>query len=92
MTNTPEPPSSRLDRLEAILTDTAEIVLAHNDALTRIEGAIAKLTTTTERLAAEAAEDRQQAAIDRQSFQTEIQRIWEYLLRQGGNGSNPSRG
>lgn len=26
-----------------------------------------------------AAQDRQQAAIDRQTFQTEIRRIWEYL-------------
>jgi len=32
------------------------------------------------------AQDRQQAAIDRQAWQAEIQRIWEYLLQQGGNG------
>ena len=36
----------------------------------------------------QAAADRQQAAIDRQAWQTEIQRIWEYLLHQGGNGHN----
>ena len=28
----------------------------------------------------------QQAERDRQVFQTEIQRIWEYLLQQRGNG------
>jgi predicted nucleic acid-binding Zn-ribbon protein len=26
---------------------------------------------------------------DRQVFQSEIRRIWEYLLRQGGNGNTP---
>ncbi|BAZ08543.1 hypothetical protein NIES4071_03480 [Calothrix sp. NIES-4071] len=34
----------------------------------------------------QAAIDRQQAAIDRQAWQAEIQRIWEYLLEQRGNG------
>jgi len=34
----------------------------------------------------QAAIDRQQATIDRQAWQAEIQRIWEYLLQQGGNG------
>lgn len=105
MTNTPEQPPSvaeRLDRLEAIFADMAEVVVnnaevtdRHNEVLIRLEeqtarnaSAIERLTATTERLAAEAAQDRQQAAIDRQSFQTEIQRIWEYLLGQSGNGRN----
>ena len=84
---------SRLDRIEALLGDVAEVTLQnaevaanHDQALTRIEGALEQLTTTTERLVTEAAQDRQQAAIDRQAFQTEIQRIWQYLLQQGGNG------
>ena len=84
---------NRLDRIEALLADVAEVTLQnadvaanHDQALTRIEGALEQLTTTTERLAEEAAQDRQQAAIDRQAFQTEIQRIWQYLLQQGGNG------
>ncbi|GAB1540753.1 hypothetical protein NUACC21_34220 [Scytonema sp. NUACC21] len=47
MTNTPESTSRRLDRIEAILTDTADLVLAHNDALNRIESAIAQLSTST---------------------------------------------
>jgi glutamate formiminotransferase len=84
---------SRVDRIEALLTEIGEVTLQnvevaanHDQALTRIEGALEQLTTTTERLATEAAQDRQQAAIDRQAFQTEIQRIWQYLLQQGGNG------
>lgn len=44
MTNA-EPPSSRLDRIEAILSDTADLVLAHDEALNRIESAIEQLTT-----------------------------------------------
>ncbi|WP_407898983.1 hypothetical protein [Scytonema sp. NUACC26] len=32
-----------------------------------------------DRLTAETAQDRQQAAIDRQEFRTEIRQIWEYL-------------
>ncbi|MBW4614494.1 MAG: hypothetical protein KME21_14715 [Desmonostoc vinosum HA7617-LM4] len=32
----------------------------------------------------------QNAETDRETFQAEIQRIWEYLVRQGGNGSNSS--
>jgi cell division protein FtsB len=100
MTNAAEPPSSRLDRIEAILSDMAEVVVSnsevtdqHNAVLTRLEeqtarnaDAIERLTATTERLVAEGAQDRQQAAIDRQAFQAEIQRIWQYLLQQDGNG------
>ncbi|MUH00085.1 hypothetical protein F7734_50560 [Scytonema sp. UIC 10036] len=37
----------------------------------------------------EAHNDREQAKTDRQAWQAEIQRIWEYLLRQSGNGRNP---
>jgi methyl-accepting chemotaxis protein len=42
-TNQPD----RLDRIEEILENTAEIVLAHNEALTRIEAAIHQLVETT---------------------------------------------
>ncbi len=84
---------SRVDRIEALLTEIGEVTLPqvevaanHDQALTRIEGALEQLTTTTEHLATEADQDRQQAAIDRQAFQTEIQRIWQYLLQQDGNG------
>ncbi len=42
-TNQPD----RLDRIEEILENTAEIVLVHNEALTRIEAAIQQLVETT---------------------------------------------
>jgi len=42
-TNQPD----RLDRIEKILENTAEIVLAHDEALTRIEAAIQQLVETT---------------------------------------------
>lgn len=42
-TNQPD----RLDRIEEILENTAEIVLAHDEALTRIESAIQQLVETT---------------------------------------------
>ncbi len=38
----------------------------------------------------QAAEDRQQAAIDRKIFQTNIERIWEYLRDRNGGSSTPS--
>ncbi len=42
-TNQPD----RLDQLTALMEDTAEVVLAHDEALTRIESAIQQLVTTT---------------------------------------------
>ncbi|MEC4819195.1 MAG: hypothetical protein SAK29_38875 [Scytonema sp. PMC 1069.18] len=39
-------------------------------------------------IAAQAAQDRQQAAIDRQEFRNEIRQIWEYLRDRNG-GSSP---
>lgn len=42
-TNQPD----RLDRIEEILENTAEIVLAHDEALSRIEAAIQQLVETT---------------------------------------------
>jgi len=42
-TNQPD----RLDRIEEILENTAEIVLAHDEALSRIESAIQQLVETT---------------------------------------------
>ncbi|MBR8841068.1 MAG: hypothetical protein DSM106950_45755 [Stigonema ocellatum SAG 48.90 = DSM 106950] len=45
---TTNPPSeSRLDQLAALMEDTAEVVLAHDAALTRIEASIQQLVTTT---------------------------------------------
>ncbi|MDF5716341.1 MAG: hypothetical protein PUP93_21290 [Rhizonema sp. NSF051] len=46
-TNQPNDFSNRLDQLTTLMEDTAEVVLAHDAALTRIETAIAQLVTTT---------------------------------------------
>ena len=75
----PESTEARLSRLETLFADVGDLVIAQNDA-------IDALTANINNLAEQSAADRQQAAIDRQSWQTEIQRIWQYLLQQGGNG------
>ncbi len=78
-TNQPESIETRLSRLETLFADIGETVLAQNDAINA-------LTANVNNLAEQAAQDRQQAAIDRQTWQAEIRTIWEYLLRQSGNG------
>lgn len=78
-TNQPESIETRLSRLETLFADIGETVLAQNDAINA-------LTANVNNLAQQAAQDRQQAAIDRQTWQAEIRTIWEYLLRQSGNG------
>jgi hypothetical protein len=74
MTNA-EPPSSRLDRIEAILSDTADLVLAHDEALNRIEGAIQQLTNRVDVLAEITANNSHR-----------IEQILEYLFRERPNG------
>ncbi len=46
-TNQPNDINSKLDKLTALMESTAEVVLAHDTALTRIETAIAQLVITT---------------------------------------------
>lgn len=69
MTETPgnygKPSPSRLDRLETILADLGDVVLAQSDAIaqlgeqtTRTASAIEALTANTQQLAEEAAQDR----------------------------------
>ena len=125
MTQTPETPNDRLDRLEAalgrfaeltiqnvqrhdeVIANVSESVVAQSDTIDVLVSNISQLTENVNRLnntvdnltiavnrstqnidnlTAQAAEDRQQAAIDRQTWQSEIQRIWQYLERQTGNG------
>ncbi len=99
-TNQPEPIGSRLDRLETILVNVGEAVVAHDNTIdvlvanisqltenvNRLSNNVDNLTVNVQNLTAQAAEDRQQAAVDRQAWQAEIQRIWQYLERQTGNG------
>ncbi|BAZ14326.1 hypothetical protein NIES4071_61690 [Calothrix sp. NIES-4071] len=64
-----------MSRLERTVADLADIARDHQQAL---------------RLLSQNAErDRETINNDRAVFQAEIRRIWEYLLRQGGNGNSP---
>lgn len=81
-----------IDVLVANVQQLTENVVAVNQ---RVDVLTEQTTRNINNLAAEAAEDRQQAAIDRQEFrrqmeqrQREIQQIWEYL-RDRNDGSNP---
>jgi hypothetical protein len=47
------------------------------------------LTVKIEEIRTQAAADRQQAAIDRQAWQAETRRIWEYLEGRDGGTSTP---
>ena len=74
--------------------NTIGVLVANISQLTENLNNLAEQTNRNiNNLAQQAAQDRQQAAIDRQqatadrqAWQAEIQRIWEYLLQQGGNG------
>lgn len=81
--------SNTIDVLVANIQQLTENVAAVNQRVDALTTSVTEVTTRVDSLAAEAAQDRQQTAIDRQEFRTEIQRIWEYLLRQGGNGNTP---
>jgi|GEM_PF-1435758 len=48
------------------------------------------LTVSIEEIQTQAASDRQQAAIDRQAWQAETRRIWEYLQGRNGGNNNPN--
>ncbi|MUG99347.1 hypothetical protein F7734_46505 [Scytonema sp. UIC 10036] len=85
--------SATIDVLVANIQQLTESVAAVNqrvDSLAQQTNSnINNLTNRMDRLAAEAAADRQQAAIDRQEFRTEIRRIWEYLRDRNGSSSPP---
>ncbi|MEC4816720.1 MAG: hypothetical protein SAK29_26150 [Scytonema sp. PMC 1069.18] len=70
------------------LTVNVNTVATRVDALTVHVNTVA---TRVDALAESAAQDRQQAAIDRQEFRNEIRQIWEYLRDRNG-GSSPPRG
>ncbi|NEQ24765.1 MAG: hypothetical protein F6K28_37815 [Microcoleus sp. SIO2G3] len=73
---------SRLDRIEALLADVAEVVLQnadvtarHDEALTRIETALERLTDRVDNLTSVTAINSQR-----------IEQILEYLFRERPNG------
>ncbi len=90
----------RLDRIEAILLQTAQQQQVNTSALAQLTEqqqtnttALAQLTAKVDGLTEEVDSLRdivmhsiQNAESDRSVFQAEIRRIWEYLFRQSGNG------
>lgn len=98
MTNADQP--SRLDRIERILEWVAvnheslqQTVQQNTSAIAALredlQASISHLVGVIGDFAELAHNDREQADRERSVFQAEIRRIWEYLLRQGGNGNAP---
>ncbi len=86
----------RLDRIEAILLTTATQQQTNTFVLGEVATKLDQLTNRVDQVAAEVANlnDILMASIeiaetDRQTFQAEIRRVWEYLVREGGNGNSP---
>ncbi len=75
--NQPNNISSRLDQLTTLMEDTAEVVLAHDEALTRIEASISQLVATTTQNNERIAQNSER-----------IEMILEYLFRERPNGRN----
>ncbi|BAY28145.1 hypothetical protein NIES2100_79740 (plasmid) [Calothrix sp. NIES-2100] len=88
MTNTPQDTPNRLDRIEAILATVATQQAANTTAIAHLTQDVDYLREITLYNIELTQQDREQAERDRQAFQTEIRRIWEYLLQQSGNGRN----
>jgi hypothetical protein len=84
--NNPAP--SRLDQIEAILATVAIQQAANTQAIAQLTQDVDYLRQITLHNIELTQQDREQAERDRQAFQAEIRRIWEYLLQQSGNGRN----
>jgi len=93
MTQTPETPNDRIDRLEAALGRFAEITIQnihrHDQEMFEMRGIMTDLATqqqqTTRSL--EALSQTQAECLQLIATNTvEINRIWQYLERQTGNG------
>jgi len=100
-TNQPESTEARLNRLETLFVNMGETVVGHDNTIDVLVANISQLTENlnslaeqTNRninnLAEQAAQDRQQAAIDRQRFDTRINQILEYLRDRNGGSSPPA--
>lgn len=101
MSDTPEQPS-RLDRIEQLLLmtttalgETVRQQQANTQAIAQVTARLDQLTIKTDALTEDVrlltdyfTQVITNAETDRERFQAEIQRIWDYLLRQSGNGHN----
>lgn len=105
MTDTPEQ-SSRLDRIEQLLLLTTTALGETARQQQNNTNAIAQLTTRLDQLTIKVdgltddvglltnyfQQVISNAETDRETFQAEIRRIWEYLLQRGSNGRNGEAG
>lgn len=91
MTNAGQQPTieGRLSRLENIFANIGETVIAQSDTIDVLVANINQLTENVNAVTNRVDILAIQAEQDRQEFRSEIRRIWEYLLQQGGNGNSP---
>jgi flagellin-like hook-associated protein FlgL len=82
--------SERLDRIEAILEQTASRLDQVAGQQATNTAAIANLTEEVDSLRDIVMHSIGNAETDREVFQAEIRRIWEYLLGQQRNGHGSS--
>ncbi len=89
--------SDRLDQIEAILLQVSQqqqinteainqlqqSQLALQESIARVDHHLQESVTDLVNMIVQTITD---AGVDREAFQAEIRRIWEYLLQQGGNG------
>ena len=77
--------ADELDLIRTIQNANRREIRANSQTSARLERAVNQLASV--------ARDHQEALRimerDREVFQVEIRRIWEYLLRQSGNGNTP---
>lgn len=77
--------ADELDLIRTIQNANRREIRANSQTSARLERAVNQLASV--------ARDHQEALRimerDREVFQAEIRRIWEYLLRQSGNGNTP---
>jgi chromosome segregation ATPase len=77
--------ADEFDLIRTIQNANRREIRANSQTAARLERAVNQLASV--------ARDHQEALRimerDREVFQTEIRRIWEYLLRQSGNGNAP---
>ncbi|MFN6570626.1 hypothetical protein [Dendronalium sp. ChiSLP03b] len=87
-----------LDLIRTIQTGSRRELRNNSQTVARLERTVTQLAAIAhdhqlalQLLSQNAERDREQAQCDRQLFEARITQIWEYLLRQGGNGSGSDR-
>lgn len=77
---------SRLDQIEAILLQVAQQQAANTHAISELRTDVKETLDILMHSIEHAEQDRVQAKQDREAWQAEIKRIWEYLRdRNGGS-------